>query len=95
MRYGPPCFAMAALLMPAVPARSASEPSPLDLATGTAVRRLPFDVPFFLEEGCVEVLHEPDAGAGAHRGSTKVFAGEELRPSGVDGVAVRVADLFA
>jgi Uma2 family endonuclease len=48
-----------------------------------------------LEERCVEVSRDPDVEAGVYRASTNASPGAVLRSSAVQGVAVKVADLFA
>jgi Uma2 family endonuclease len=47
-----------------------------------------------LEERCVEVQRDPDPDAGTYRTSLRASAGEELRSSAVDVVAVSVGELF-
>jgi len=48
-----------------------------------------------LEDRSVEVLRDPDPETGAYRASSKASTSEELLSSAVDGVSVRIADLFA
>lgn len=47
-----------------------------------------------LEDRCLEVYRDPDPESGVYRSSLKVLPGDEARSSGVDGVRLKVSDLF-